>query len=85
MQNEETNYKSGMSVKAGMWAKLKCRHCISSNSCHRYTMKCKILKLMGDGRVKIEVYGDRYWDYNKDKHYVRYVSINRLISGEDEN
>lgn len=64
----------------GKFAKLKCRQCIGEGHCYYYTMKCKILKLMGDGRVKIRVYGDRYWDREEtnDKSYIRYVDINRV-------
>ena len=68
----------------GSYARLKCRHCISSNHCREYTMKCKILKFMENRKVKIRVYGERDWAREdvKDKSYIRYVNINRIIKTE---
>lgn len=52
---------------------LKCRHCIGSN-CKDYVMPCHIEKDMGNGRLKIWVFGDRYWKHSLDVKKVRYVS-----------
>jgi len=56
---------------------LECRHAIGSHGM-TYYMRCHILKTMPDGRLKLRVYGDRYW---KDKGHVvkiRYVDARRV-------
>lgn len=59
--------------------KLLCKHCIGKNE-FKYYMPCNILKKMPDGkRYKLEVYGDRYWKYNKAKKQIRYVDKWRVF------
>lgn len=43
---------------------LRCSHCLGLNR-FDYQMKCLPLKDMGDGRMKLLVFGERYW-INKD-------------------
>lgn len=57
--------------------KLACSHIIGSNRMN-YTMPCLILKDMGDGRVKLLVFGERYWINRDHTKRVRYVSKNRI-------
>lgn len=57
---------------------LSCRHAFNVKSGLDYFMKCKILKKMPGQRLKIVVFGDRYWNYNKDKRYIRYVDSSRV-------
>lgn len=56
---------------------LKCRHQIGANG-FDYTMPCNILKKIPGGRLKIEVFGDRYWKDNSGKRSVRYVYCFRV-------
>ena len=51
---------------------LECRHCIG-NSCKIYYMDCVILNEMKDGRLKVLVFGDRYWKDTKHIQKIRYV------------
>jgi hypothetical protein len=51
---------------------LKCAHAIGTSK-FDYTMRCHILKNMKDGRVKILVFGDRYWKGRENIKRVRYV------------
>lgn len=56
---------------------LHCRHVQGKNSLD-YGMRCHVIKSMPDGRLKIQVFGDRYW---KDKEHVsriRYVNPHRV-------
>lgn len=57
--------------------KLECFHVLGSNR-KRYFMPCDILKTMNDGRLKLKVYGDRYWSHSKDKTAIRYVQSCRV-------
>lgn len=59
---------------------LRCSHCVGVN-CKEYLMKCDVLKAMPDGRVKIKVYGDRYWkpvEGGEVKTSIRYVDSYRI-------
>jgi len=56
---------------------LSCRHCLGHN-CLEYTMPCIPLKEMDGGRIKILVFGDRYWNYNLEQKRVRYVESWRV-------
>lgn len=56
---------------------LRCRHCIGK-AVHDYRMPCLILKKMPDGRVKVLVFGDRYWADREHIERVRYVDRQRL-------
>ena len=57
--------------------KLECSHVIGKNR-YTYYMDCIPLKTMSDGRVKVLVFGDRYWKGHEDKKRIRYVKANRL-------
>lgn len=59
---------------------LKCRHCIGKNRKH-YAMYCDVIKEMSDGRVKIKVYGNRYWHTNNFKY--RYVEKRKISKYEE--
>ena len=56
---------------------LKCAHQIGRNR-QEYLMECDVLKRMPNGRLKIRVYGDRFW--KRDKQRIRYVESTRVIS-----
>lgn len=61
---------------------LRCRHCIG-RSCHDYVMACSIQKTMKDGRLKISVYGDRYWQRGDSiRVTTRYVEAYRVYKAE---
>ena len=57
---------------------LKCKHCIGKNK-YNYLMKCLILKTVKSGKLKIIVFGNRYWKGYADLKRIRYVRIDRLI------
>ena len=57
--------------------RLECRHAIGRSG-YDYTMDCVILKEMPDNRLKILVFGDRYWKGYDDKKRIRYVHRNRV-------
>jgi hypothetical protein len=61
---------------------LECRHAIGIRG-FRYWMKCIPMKTMDDGRIKVMVFGSRYWKDGKDKKRVRYVAAERVIKIED--
>lgn len=60
---------------------LKCKHCVGSKNCKRYAMYCDVIKEMPDGRVKIKVYGNRYWHTNNFKY--RYVEKRKISKYEE--
>lgn len=51
---------------------LRCSHTIGNNRMD-YTMDCLILKDMGDGRVKLLVFGDRHWINRDHTKKIRYL------------
>ncbi len=58
---------------------LQCRHAIGRGG-KLYKMRCHILKAMPDGRLKVQVYGNRYW---KDTDHIvglRYVESGRVTA-----
>ena len=57
---------------------LECCHCVSPRSCYDYSMDCIILKEMLDNRLKILVFGDRYWKGYDDKKRIRYVHRSKV-------
>jgi len=61
---------------------LKCKHCVGSN-CKQYYMVCDILKRMPDGRLKVKVYGDRYWRDSTNITKIRYVEAWRVTPREE--
>ncbi len=62
---------------------LQCSHCIG-RARHDYLMACLVLKDMGKGRVKVLVFGERFWR-DRDVQKVRYVDKGRLIPIERKN
>ncbi len=57
---------------------LCCRHVIGRNV-REYGMKCIILDKISRGRLKILVFGERYWKGHNDKKQIRYVYSERVI------
>lgn len=56
---------------------LLCRHAIGPNG-KDYQMRCHVLKAMPDGRLKLRVYGERYWKNTSHIVKVRYVEPERV-------
>ncbi|OEE38338.1 hypothetical protein A1QO_02765 [Vibrio genomosp. F10 str. ZF-129] len=56
---------------------LDCRHAIGAGG-KDYQMRCHVLKTMEDGRLKVQVYGERYWKNTEHVVKVRYVEANRV-------
>lgn len=57
---------------------LICQHVIGSNRTE-YLMRCHVIKHMPDReRVKVMVFGDRYWKGSHHRSRIRYVHRNRL-------
>lgn len=48
------------------------------NGRREYSMRCHIMKDMGDGRCKILVFGERDWKGKEHISHVRYVLKSRL-------
>ena len=59
--------------------KLSCSHAFNEKSRYDYWMKCIILKEMPNNRLKILVFGNRYWKYHDDKKQIRYVYRYRIV------
>ncbi len=57
---------------------LHCRHCINPKNVREYYMDCIILKELPNNRLKILVFGDRYWKGHDDKKQIRYVDSYRV-------
>lgn len=57
---------------------LFCSHAVGKNG-KRYYMRCHVLKIMPDGRLKVQVYGDRYWKNTGHVIRTRYVDSGRVI------
>ncbi|BEI26613.1 hypothetical protein KKIDH5335_49450 (plasmid) [Vibrio fluvialis] len=57
---------------------LWCRHAVGQNG-KDYQMRCHVLKTMPDGRLKLRVYGDRYWKNTEHVVRTRYVNSDRVI------
>ena len=57
--------------------RLSCRHAIGLSGLDYY-MDCIILKEMPNDRLKILVFGDRYWKGHDDKKQIRYVDKFRV-------
>jgi len=58
--------------------KLRCRHAIGRSGLDYY-MDCIILREMPNDRLKILVFGERYWKHYKDKRKIRYVDRYRVV------
>jgi len=59
---------------------LECSQCYCSTSRYDYFMECIILKEMPNNRLKILVFGDRFWDRpgDNEKKRIRYVEKYRV-------
>lgn len=57
---------------------LSCAHAIG-RSRMEYTMRCHVLKDMGNDRVKILVFGDRNWKGKEHISQIRYVAKWRIM------
>lgn len=57
---------------------LSCKHCMNLEQVYRYYMPCLILKDMGHQRLKIVVFGDRYWSGREGRKRIRYVPKRRV-------
>jgi len=58
---------------------LSCAHAIANHR-REYKMRCHILKDMGDGRVKILVFGERDWKGKEHISHIRYIEKWRITS-----
>ncbi|MFA5993342.1 MAG: hypothetical protein WC823_00110 [Parcubacteria group bacterium] len=58
--------------------KLSCSHCTNSRNRFNYEMSCIVLKKMPQNRVKILVFGERYWNDRNRKERIRYVDSVRV-------
>jgi hypothetical protein len=58
--------------------RLMCRHCFGKSVKHYY-MKCIKLGETKSGKVKVLVFGDRYWGRLEEQR-IRYVSPDRLLA-----
>lgn len=56
---------------------LSCRHAVGPNG-RDYFMRCNVVKIMPDGRLKIQLFGERYWTDRTDKVSIRYVEAERV-------
>ena len=62
---------------------LECQHCVGANHCRLYYMRCNVIKTMPDGRLKIQVFGERYWKDKRDKVSIRYVKSWRVSEAKN--
>jgi len=76
-KEEPTTYDTAKHV---LW----CRHAIGKNG-RDYEMRCEILKTMPDGRLKIRVFGERYWWDRRHVSRIRYVDSNRVSVNPTQN
>lgn len=58
---------------------LQCRHSFGRGNTY-YKMRCHVLKTMPDGRLKVRVYGNRYWKDTDHIVNVRYVESSRVTA-----
>ena len=58
--------------------KLKCRHAQNSRVGRDYWMECIVLRELPNNRVKLLVFGERYWKGRDHIKYIRYVDKNRI-------
>jgi len=56
---------------------LFCRHAVGETG-KSYSMYCDIIKKMKNDRLKIRVYGSRFWPGKFGKSYIRYVDSSRV-------
>ena len=60
---------------------LKCTHSLNLKSKIHYLMYCDVLKTMPGGRLKINVYGERYRSIEGEK--IRYVDVDCVANAGD--
>ena len=79
-RNPNQDHKGGRKAMDRQDARhrLKCRHAQNSRVGRDYYMDCIIIKEMPGNRVKILVFGDRYWPGNDSKKRIRYVDKDRV-------
>lgn len=63
--------------------KLSCKHVLNYSSRIDYWMDCTVLKEMPNNRLKILVFGERYWKRRDDKKQIRYVDKFRVKPNSD--
>ena len=64
---------------------LSCEHQLNHRSRIYYEMYCNVIKGMPDGRLKIRVFGNRYWrDGRINKSRIRYIEANRVCQYRKE-
>lgn len=62
--------------------RLACRHSIGRSG-FDYYMDCTILKRTNAGKLKLLVFGERYWKGYDDKKRIRYVDEFRVSPKEE--
>lgn len=60
---------------------LRCAHQLGHNR-REYWMKCVILKTMGNGKLKVRVFGYRYWKGHENSSRIRYISAARVFASQ---
>jgi len=70
--------KKNIQEKKDATHKLICSHVYCRNSRYDYYMKCIILKEMPNDKLKILVFGERFWKRDDDKKHIRYVDSYRV-------
>jgi hypothetical protein len=60
---------------------LQCSHCVGRNR-NIYYMKCNILKRLPNGKLKLEVFGQRDWKNKEHIKQTRYTEANRVHKKE---
>lgn len=63
--------------------KLKCRHAVGRNGSN-YTMFCIVLRKTKSGRIKIVVFGDRFWRNRENRKRIRYVEKQQLFKIDEK-
>lgn len=58
---------------------LHCQHCYCHGQVKEYWMPCVVLKSLPSNRVKVLVFGDRFWRGREHIKRVRYVDASRLV------
>ena len=58
--------------------KLKCRHAQNSRVGLDYWMECIVLRELPNNRVKLLVFGERYWKGRDHIKHIRYVNKDRI-------
>lgn len=61
---------------------LLCRHCVGTH-CKEYEMPCNILGRTKSGKLKIEVFGERYWGNTQHIRKIRYVDPCRVMKAPE--